>query len=161
MRRRVYYFGYGANSQRDMVRAITGTDPEEIGRAVAYNYGMGVQTLSDIPTNPRTILRHGWGDGFKSYVMTRRFLHRTYGTLWLISQQARKRIDHWELSDLGWYDRAFVTVRLVGTTRFIHCETQVIPSNQHINHWVRYKNYHPWLQPPEDFARAANKFFNH
>jgi hypothetical protein len=156
--RKVYYFGYGANREPEMVYAITGRRPKVIGTAVLDGYRLGVQTLRQIPSagaNPRRIVHRAWGSAFRSYTIEADPESDVAGTLFKISLHDRHLLDTWELVAEGWYDKQDITVTLKKSGKAYHAETQVMGREQRPSYVVNGLNYHPWLQPKHRFLRLA------
>ena len=156
--RRVYFFGYGADSEPDMIQAITGHKPRVVGVALLADYELRVQHLSEITTkgaNPQAILRKGWGGSFKSYVIVPSPGHVVKGTLFKVSLHDRHLIDNWEFVGQGWYDKAFVAVQLNDSGKVYSAETQVLAPGQDAAQPASGLDYESWLQPKSQFVSIA------
>lgn len=156
--RRVYFFGYGADSEPDLVRAVTGRKPRVVGKAVLHNHSLRIQTISEVKSsgaNPQAILNRAWGEHFRSYVIMPQMGARVSGTLYRISLHDRHLIDSWELVELGWYDKAFVEVEILHNGHSVTAETQVLGAHQTANLVVDGSNYEPWLQPKKHLIQFA------
>jgi len=156
--RKVYYFGYGADSEPDLLHAITGRRPKVIGTALLQNYELRIQELAEVTTkglNPQEILRKAWGNDFKSYVIVAKAGAEVRGTLYRLSLHDKHLIDVWELVDAGWYEKAFVNVGLVGTPKVYQTETQVLAPKQSATISTDGATYTPWLMPKERLLFVA------
>lgn len=51
-----YFFGFGADSEVEMIAAVIGRKPKNIGPATLYDYQLCIQGLDDIPTSSLTSL---------------------------------------------------------------------------------------------------------
>jgi hypothetical protein len=156
--RSVYFFGYGADREPEMIRAITGRKPRVIGQALLYDYELRVQGLDEVTArglNPQKILRNAWGDSFRSYVIVPSPGAVVSGTLFKISLHNRHLVDEWELIELGWYDKAFISVKTVNSGREYQAETQVLGSGQHASRQADGLLYKSWLQPKQRFISIA------
>ena len=156
--RRVYYFGYGADREVDMLRAITGHTPKLLGEAVLPGYSLHVQSLKDITTrhaNPQRILEENWGKKFKSYVVVPQKNAKVIGNLYQMSLHDRHLIDDWELVDEGWYCKEFVRVQLRSSGKLYRVETQVLAAPQKPGQVVNGAVYKSWLQPKKLFVSLA------
>ncbi len=158
--RQGYFFGYGADQEIDMIRAITGHKPKIIGTAVLHDYELRIQDLTEVSTagaNVQQMLRDNWGDTFKSYVIVPKPGVHINGTLFKLSIIDRHLVDEWELVQLGWYERIFVTVELIKTGKKYRAETQVLNPNQTAK-TVAKPGYRSWLMPKRKFLEIAKKY---
>jgi hypothetical protein len=158
--RKVYFFGYGATREPEMIQAITGQRPMVIGPAVLDDYELRVQSVKEIPkarAHLRQLLRHAWGDSFKSYVIVPRPGSKVAGTLFKLSLHDRHLIDGWELVPLEWSQKVFVQVRLGDTGKTYRVETQQLGSGQHAAVRVRGVRYRSWLWPKRLLIRTATE----
>lgn len=67
-----YFFGYGADREPVMIKAIIGHKPQFVAKAVLNDFELHIQDISEIKAtgaNPQKLLRNCWGDDFKSYVI--------------------------------------------------------------------------------------------
>ncbi len=156
--RKGYFFGYGADQEADMLKAITGRDPEVFGRAVLKDYELRIQKLDEITNkgeNPREILRKSWGDKFVSYVIVPKKGSEVEGTLFHLPIHDRNLVDGWELVKQGWYRRQFVKV-LAEDGKHYHAETQVLRRGQKAELKAK-PSFKSWLLPKTKFLRIAEK----
>jgi len=103
-RTKVFYFGYGANRDAEMINALIGRKPK--GKpAKLFAHKLYVQAWTDIPNEVRDELSPHWTDTFKSYIVcpTENSSDFVVGKLWEISRSERKILDAWEVSG-KWYD---------------------------------------------------------
>jgi hypothetical protein len=155
--RRVYLFGYGADREPELIRAVTGRKPWVVGTALLEGYELRVQRLDEVTGrggSAQKILRRVWGDGFISYAIVPRDGGVVRGTLYKLSLHDRHLIDAWEMVDLGWYNKAFVEVSL-GSGKVYGAETQVLGPNQEASQAVDGLDYSSWLLPKDHMLRAA------
>ena len=94
-----YYFGYGADREPEMIKAIIGHNAIDMGEATISGYGLYIQKLADIPLPARTILQKSWGNSFISYVIKPLKGSKVYGRLFSINSVEIKQVDIWELVD--------------------------------------------------------------
>jgi hypothetical protein len=158
--RRVYFFGYGADCEPDLIHAITGRKPRVIGVALLESYELRIQKLNEVTragANPYNILHEAWVGQFKSYVIIPKEGASVRGTLYRISLHDRHLVDKWELVEEGWYDKEFVTVRLLRSQKIYHAETQVLAPGQQVRTVTDGHQYNSWLIPKRQLlARAAS-----
>lgn len=156
--RKVYFFGYGADREPDMIEAIIGHRPRVVGPAVLEDYELRVQSVHEITqagNNPKQSLNKAWGSSFKSYVIVPQPGAIVTGTLFRLSLHYRHLIDKWELVDRGWYKRALVEVQLKGMGKLYHAETQVLGGRQYATHIADGLHYESWLQTKQHFIQMA------
>ena len=46
-----YFFGFGADFESDMIKAVIGRNPEKIGEAILKDHQLSIQSLEDMPTS--------------------------------------------------------------------------------------------------------------
>lgn len=156
MEKKILYFGYGANSQREMMEAITGNRNLKGQLAILRGYTLCVQKLSQAPDSVRKILEESWGDNFETYIIKPDNNGEVAGTIWELSSQDRELVREWELIDFGWYkDMEGKAVIENGTE--IDVQTEGLRGGQIINRGVRGRYYLPFLNKLEDFQRVAEK----
>lgn len=147
--RKVYFFGYGADCEPDLIRAVTGHTPKIIGPAMLNDYELRIQELDEITqagdNPPRQILHNAWGGRFRSYVIVPKGGASVRGMLYRISLHDRHLVDKWELVSEGWYDKAFVEVALMGRQKTYRAETQVLAPGQSASVTADGDDYDPWL----------------
>lgn len=101
-----YFFGFGANREgSDMIKAVTGKQPELVAEGKIVGYQLCVQPLDGIidkGANPRGLLRKAWGDNFRSYVIIEAKDKSVSGRIYRISKYERLLLDRWELVPQGW-----------------------------------------------------------
>ncbi len=165
MPEKVLYFGYGANSQQEMMEAITGNSNLIGYPATLEGYKLCVQRLDQVPNtiapdspapiSPRELLKKSWPDTFESYVIKPGSEDDSVaGTVWELTLLERKLIRDWELIDYGWYKDKKVIVR-TEDGREIEAETEDLREGQEVDREVSGRNYEPLLNPIEDFRRIA------
>jgi hypothetical protein len=160
--RRGYFFGYGADQEQAMLRAIMGESPEYVGEAVLRDYELRIQNLEEVTAeeaNPREILRRTWGDSFRSYVIVPRKGAQVHGAVFRITIKDRHKIDEWELVREGWYRRAFIKVQLQGSGKKLRAETQVLNAGQHAKATAGSHARH-WLMPKTRLLSIARLMRN-
>ncbi len=153
------FFGFGADSESEMIEAVIGRKPEIVGAAMLENYQLCVQSLEDIPTagdNPREILRKAWGDDFKSYTIRQHKGVSVHGTLFRIRRRERMMLDIWELVSEGWQDSVVVKVTLPNG-KIVRAHTQRLPRGHNHGFASPGMTYKPWLMPKVDFVRIARQ----
>lgn len=164
---KVLYFGYGANSQREMMEAITG-NKNLVGRqGFLKGFILCVQRLdqipntvfpgSPVPVSPRTNLEDSWPANFESYIIKAGSReNKVAGTIWELTPQERELVRDWELVDFGWYVDIKATATMQNGQE-ISVETEGLRDNQEVDRTVEGQNYRPFLMPSEDFLRIAEK----
>lgn len=153
----VYYFGWGANSEAEMVASVIGRVPDAICKAVLRDYQLCVQTLKDVPDNgdsPRAILRKVWGEDFKSYVIQQSKGHKLEGSLYRMTAKEIKMLDIWELVIEGWQEPVMVEV-VDEQGKVFKAHTQAIPKDQSYSYAAEGFGYNPWIMPKQDLIRVA------
>ncbi len=102
MENKILYFGYGANSRKEMMEAITG-NKNLIGKpAVLSGFTLCIQRLDQVldtilpsapvPISPRKILDESWGNTFTTYMIKPKEDSEVEGTVWELTPFG-KRVD--------------------------------------------------------------------
>lgn len=152
-----YLFGYGSDTNGDILKVLSHRRPEYLGDAILHGYEQRIQYLDEV-TNPKVhdILQRNWGNDFRSYVIVKNDGVSVRGRLFKIRIDDRHVLDQWELVDLGWCQKIFVDVTLFNGKTYT-AETQALAPGQTARGIVADKGAtHPWLQPKKDFVRIAS-----
>lgn len=154
-----FVFGYGSDTEADVIKALTDRHPEYIGDAVLNGYELRIQYLDEISdVTVKKILRNAWDDNFRSYVIIENPAKSVMGKLYKIWIGDRHALDEWELVDLGWYQKVFVDVELTRNGKRYRAETQVLAPGSSARGTVPDGEVkHPWLQPKRQFIQTAEK----
>ena len=167
MERRILYFGYGANSQREMMEAITGNKNLVGQPGVLRGFKLGVQRMDQVPDSvfpgspapisPKKILKESWPDSFETYMIKPGGeADEVAGTVWELSLLERELVRDWELVDFGWYkDIKGKAETLDG--QIVDVQTEGFREGQEVDREVDGKSYKPFLNPLSDFQRVAEK----
>ena len=122
--KKIFYFGYGANAHKDMIKALLGRVPEGF-KAKLENYGLFIQAWLDIPLEAKKILEKTWDESFSSYIAVPLKRATIWGTAWEITERERAIIGEWELHH-KWYLPVHVTITNEEGKTF-EAETEIIP----------------------------------
>lgn len=167
MEKKILYFGYGANSQREMMEAITGNKNLVGQPGVLKGFKLCIQRMDQVPdsvfpdspapVSPKKILKESWGKDFEAYIIKLGAdKDEVFGTVWELTPQERELVRDWELIDFGWYkDFKGKAVTVDGKT--VDIQTEGLREGQEIDREVDGKNYPPFLNRFEDFQRVAEK----
>lgn len=150
-----WYFGFGANRDVAMIRAITGSSAYGVPACVD-DYQLCVQQLKDIPEQARKILMGTWGDAFCSYTIVSRPGSRVHGMLWLLTDQQREAVSRWELDGL-WSSvvRVDARVSIAGRQFSLMAETEEIVNQQAEE--VNGQVYETFVVPREKILQVARE----
>ncbi len=91
-----WYFGFGANRDSRMIRAITGRCAIGIPAQIT-GFQLCVESIKHIPEKARRILYTKWDANFVSYGIVPKETKTVRGRLWLLSNSQRELIRRWEL----------------------------------------------------------------
>ena len=167
MEKKILYFGYGANSQREMMEAITGNKNLVGQPGILKGFKLCIQKMdqvpdlvfsnSPVPLSPKQILKESWGDDFETYIIKPgEESDGIAGTIWELSSLERELVRDWELVDFGWYkDLKGQAVTVDG--KIVDIQTEGLREGQGIDREVNGKDYPPFLNKLEDFQRVAEK----
>jgi len=163
----IYYFGYGANSRREIMEAITANENLVGMPANLKGFVLCVQRLDQVPDSvfptspvqisPRQLLKESWPDSFESYIIRpANEEDEVAGMVWVLTSEEREFVRDWELIDLGWYEDLKAKAVLEDGQK-IAVETEGLREEQEVDREVDGKQYSPFLNPLEDFQRVAVK----
>lgn len=150
----VYYFGYGANRNADMMRAIVGRKPKGYA-AVFDGYELCIQSWGDIPKRVQNQLAPVWGPGFKSYVARPCREKSIKGTVWLLTKEERVLVDEWELTNY-WYTPVVVSYG-ISNNEIAQVEIQIVIDGQSISQIADGKKYKTFLNSKQQMLTVAQK----
>ncbi len=104
---KIFYFGYGANMDKDMMAAITGTRsmPEPLS-AIVEGYELCIQKWQEISQDIRRVLSQKWDDTFATYCLRKTYDKRAIvaGKIWELKPEEFELISNWEMHG-RWYER--------------------------------------------------------
>ncbi|MBL8121295.1 gamma-glutamylcyclotransferase [Candidatus Saccharibacteria bacterium] len=154
-----YLFGYGSDTEGDILKALTHRHPKCLGDAVLSGYELRVQFLDEVTdTRVHDILLKNWSETFRSYVIIPAEHSSVHGKLFKVRIDDRHLLDTWELVALGWYQKIFVEVSLLKNNRRFTAETQALAPGQTARGTVPdTEAAHPWLQPKSQFILNATR----
>lgn len=153
---KILYFGYGANSQREMMEAITGNKSLVGQPAVLGGFKLCIQKMDQIPDSVRNILQENWGKDFETYIIKHgKETDEVAGTVWELTDQERELVRDWELIDVGWYKD--IKGKALVNGRGVDIQTEGFREGQEVDREVDGRNYPPFLNRLEDFQRVATK----
>ena len=167
MESKILYFGYGANSQIEMMEAITGNKNLVGQPGVLRGFKLCVQRMSQIPdsispnspepVSPKRIIKANWPDSFETYIIkSGNESDEVEGTVWELTPLEREFVRDWELVDFGWYKD--IKGKAVTTDgQEIDIQTEGLREGQEVDREINGKNYKPFLNPIGDFQRVAEK----
>ncbi|MDB5183157.1 MAG: hypothetical protein JWO47_941 [Candidatus Saccharibacteria bacterium] len=153
------YVGIGANSEAEMIEAITGMPPLRIGQAaIVANVELCTQTIKEIPSTPPTpgmpsavdVLTRGWGedinmDKFEAYTPRQIRWATTKGTLFALEREALDAVWNWQLVEFDWFEPVRVEAAPVTRGESIQVWTELIKGNQPVARTPDGRNYRPYL----------------
>lgn len=131
----VKYFGYGSNSDKDMMVHMVGREDlkGEPGKLIGYQ--LCIQSLDQIrdiiPPNsplkvsPRDLVRQGFGDKFDLFIAVPKPDAVTYGTIWDLTPEEIDLVKEWECVDYGMQEEV-QAMAMDSSNQPIQIETQAV-----------------------------------
>lgn len=131
----IKYFGYGSNSDKDMMMHMVGREDlkGEPGKLIGYQ--LCIQSLDQIrdiiPPNsplkvsPREMIREGFGDKFDLFVAIPKPDAVSYGTIWDLTPEEVDLVKNWELVDCGMQEEV-QAMAMNSNGELIPVETQAV-----------------------------------
>lgn len=167
MKDKILYFGYGANRDIRVMKAITGSKNLKGTPATLKGFGLYVQRLdqtpdaifpsSPVPISVQQLLRESWNDRFTTYIIKTKEGSEVFGTIWELTSQERELVREWELVEFGWY-KDYKNVKAVTKMgKEIEAETEGWREGQETDHEIDGKKYPTFLNRVEDFEKVAEK----
>jgi len=151
----IFYFGFGANRDLEMIRAITGRGALGVPASVE-GFQLCVESMRNIPKQARDILYGEWDHRFVSYGIVPHPRGRVTGTLWLLTDCQRRKIQEWELTGLWSRDvRVSAQVRAFGFTVRIPAVSEEL-LNQRVQ-LVPGEKYKTFIVPKHRLLAVARK----
>ncbi len=119
----IYYFGYGANRDADMMHAMIGRRPE--GKpAKLRNFELCVQHWHEVEEKVKKALTTcKWDSAFRTYCARLNVGKATEGTLWLITKDEHRHVGNWEMHG-HWYKP--VKIFLESEGKIVEAVTEII-----------------------------------
>lgn len=165
MKNDILYFGYGANMDKGMIKAITGQKNLNGIPAILYGYKLGVQKIDQIPSVPQKSLRGNWGDNFRSYVIFQDNDSKVKGVVWKLTETSRRLVRIWEHVDhevgkeQSWYTQiSLPVIETVDGNKIHGAETEIITEDQEVDESVIVNglDYPPYLMKPDNMFKIAS-----
>ncbi|MEK6951491.1 MAG: hypothetical protein AABX29_00595 [Nanoarchaeota archaeon] len=158
----VFYFGYGQNSSREMMAAITQRSMNDIvsWEAVLEGYELCVQDFAHVPPRSQELLRKSWGDiadSLRFYVIRPKEGGIVKGRVSLLTEQGYDLVKNQELIAFGWRGEVDGEVLTPGNRDKIAVKTEVLGVDQKITSVVDEENYSPFLNHKETTLRVAKE----
>ena len=161
----VYYFGYGANRDLEMIKAIIGSEPVWGKEAILQGYRLYLQSLKDIidpkdfgqddSFGARTRLERKWGSDFKSYIIKKDQNFSVAGTIWKFSVNDLRWVNNWELVDLGWYKIVLDFVKTISGEKYL-CYIQYLTENDKSGEDVDGLHYETYVSDKQKILNIAS-----
>ncbi len=147
------YFGFGANSHPDMIRAITGQGALSFPATIT-GFALCIESFQYITKVAQNILRNHWDESFVSYGIVKRSKASVSGRLWLLTNAQREAIRNWEIIGV-WSHECSVqaTISLLGLPISIPAESEELLGN-HVT-IVPGDHYEPFIVPKEKILAVA------
>lgn len=165
----VLYVGYGANRDLDMIRAITGQEPEVVATEVKIkDVELCVQKLGQItdevsptapePISPLGIMEPAWENKgkFETYGIRTQLGSEVGATLFRLTRAQRQAIAEWELVPFDWYQIMSVDVALPDGA-VIQAETEGFDNDQAVDRVVDGGNYITYLSNQDEMLAVAEE----
>ena len=161
----VYYFGYGANRDIEMIKAITGVDPIWGKEGLLKDYQLYLQPLKYVidpkdfgqhdSFGAKTRLQGKWSKDFKSYVVKKVPGSLVTGTIWKITTNDFRWINNWELVDFGWYKIALDTAETKEGQKYV-VYVQLLTDKDNPGEKVNGLNYPTYINDKKEILSVAS-----
>lgn len=147
------YFGFGANKDIDMIRAVTGRGAFSIP-ATVDGFALCIEKFENITKKAQQILTRHWDESFQSYGIVRRPKSAVSGRLWLLTNAQREAIKNWEIIGI-WSHEVSVqaTVRLFGIPVTVRAESEELRGS-YVD-LVTNDRYRPYIVPKKRILAVA------
>lgn len=147
------YFGFGANSRLEMIRAITGRGAVSVP-ARLDGFALCIESFQNIAKKAQKILVQHWDTHFVSYGIIRKSKGSLNGRLWLLTNAQHEAIKQWELTGV-WSHEVPVTasVRILGIPFSVPAKSEE-PRHQNVQ-IVCGDSYPLFIVPKEKILSVA------
>lgn len=154
-----FYFGFGANRDREMIKAITGHYPIFGFTGEIKNFCLCYQNMEQIPKLAQKNLKNFWDKNFRSYAIYPAKNNSVSGMVWLITNWQRKKISDWELDGL-WSNKIKTRARIIIFNKMLELpvETEIIQHQKHIT--LKQKRYQTFIVPRKKILQVARQTRN-
>ncbi len=153
--KKILFFGYGANRNKNKISQITGENPGDGIGAILEGHRLAFQTLKQIPPPVNKFLEKVWGLHFKAYTI-RKGKGIITGVIWQLSEDGFSKIKEWEFIGL-WRELVEIKVR---TTDDISLTvlTEKAPESHPITEFIDGLLYNEFsFKDLEDFNRMEDE----
>jgi hypothetical protein len=162
-KKKIYFFGYGQETDEEVMEAIIGHKPINGESAVLHGYKLGIQGVKNIPNikvnglpaTARQKISDAWGKDFETY-SAHKGNGKINGILWTIRKGDLLAIRYINLIDFKWYSLVKGMVELENGKK-LSAWTLVI-KNQKVLKEADGMSYDPFLGGGKTSKRA---FLNH
>lgn len=123
------YFGFGANSDPEMIRAVTGRGAFSIP-AVINGFALCIESFKNINKIAQNILRNHWDENFVSYGIVPKANASVSGRLWLLTNTQRDAVKNWEIIGIWSHECSLkATISIFGIPFSIPAESEELHGN--------------------------------
>lgn len=149
----ILYFGYGANRDPEMMKAIIGRMPDG-EEAKISGFELCIQHWQEMTDKVRQGLTGSWDEHFRSYILRPaiRQPKPVVGKVWHLTPLERKLIDNWEMTGI-WYN---IFLLEYFNPQRIQVEIQVVNDPQ-IKQSVSGSRYKTFLNRKAKMLRVAKR----
>jgi len=163
----VKYFGYGSNSDKDMMVHMVGREDlkGEPGRLIGYQ--LCVQSLdqirdivpsySPIKISPQQIIRQNYGDTFDLFIAVAKSDAVAYGTIWDLTPEEIDLVKEWEMVEYGMQEE-IQAMAMTSNGQLIQVETQAVvnpPADFYVI--IKGNEYPRYIVDKEKMLNEADK----
>lgn len=161
----IKYFGFGTNKDKDMMAHMVGNPNLKGEPGKLLGYELCIQGINQIRNNtippfdrsPREIIRTGFGDSFKLYIVRPKTGADVHGTIWDLTEEEFELVCNWELVDFGMQEDAkAVAVNSKGEP--IQIETQALLKDpSEVELVVKDEDYEAYIAPKDIMLKTADE----
>ena len=107
--------------------------------------------------SPREIIKNGFGNSFKLYVIRPKDGKSVHGTIWNLTREEFERTRNWELVDFGMQEDA-KGMAVDSKGKQVQVETQaLLKEPREIESIIEGDNYDPYIAPREAMLKTADE----
>ena len=161
----VKYFGFGTNKDLDMMIHMVGNPNLKGEHGKLIGYELCIQNINQIrdgiippfKKSPREIIKNGFGNSFKLYVIRPKDGKSVHGTIWNLTREEFERTRNWELVDFGMQEDA-KGMAVDSKGKQVQVETQaLLKEPREIESIIEGDNYDPYIAPREAMLKTADE----
>ena len=163
----IKYFGYGSNSDKDMMVHMVGREDLKGEPGMLIGYQLCIQSLAQIrnivPQNspvkksPQEMIRKTYGNTFDLFIAVPKPDAVVYGTIWDLTPEEIDLVKEWELVEYGMQEEVSA-MAMTSDGQLMQVETQaVIDPPAQYNKIIKDNDYPKYIADRDTMLKVADQ----